>query len=286
MNIQKYLAFIKAVESGSFSRAAEILFYSQSAISRMVADLESEWKVTLLERGRSGLKLTAEGAQLLPYMRRLCDEYRNLSMEVDALNGLDSGMIRIGTFSSVATHWLPKVIKAFQKDYPNISYELLLGDYGSIENWIREGRVDCGFLRLPAGKGLESIFLEQDHFLAVLPEGHRLARHERVPIEALCEEPFILLEYKEETDVSDIFRHYGLKPSVRCKLLDDYAIMSMVENGLGISMLARLILRRIPYRLELRELNVPAYRRIGLAMKSRENLSRVTRTFIDYLKYR
>lgn len=286
MNIQKYLAFIKAVESGSFSRAAEILFYSQSAISRMVADLESEWKVTLLERGRSGLKLTAEGAQLLPYMRRLCDEYRNLSMEVDALNGLDSGMIRIGTFSSVATHWLPKVIKAFQKDYPNISYELLLGDYGSIENWIREGRVDCGFLRLPAGKGLESIFLEQDDFLAVLPEGHRLARHERVPIEALCEEPFILLEYKEETDVSDIFRHYGLKPSVRCKLLDDYAIMSMVENGLGISMLARLILRRIPYRLELRELNVPAYRRIGLAMKSRENLSRVTRTFIDYLKYR
>ena len=61
-------------------------------------------------------------------------------MQVDELNGLQSGLIRIGTFSSVATHWLPGIIKRFQKIYPNIEYELLLGDYSEIEAWITEVR--------------------------------------------------------------------------------------------------------------------------------------------------
>ena len=87
--------------------------------------------------------------KLLPYARELCDRYRSFKMQADELNGLKPGLIRIGTFSSVATHWLPKIIREFQKDYPNIDYELLLGDYTEIEEWVAEGRVDCGFLRLP-----------------------------------------------------------------------------------------------------------------------------------------
>lgn len=285
MSIQKYMAFMKIVECGSFTKAAEKLFYSQSAISRMVGDLEMEWKVTLVERGRSGVKLTSDGVHLLPHIRKICDEYYKLQTEIDALNGLDSGLIRIGTFSSVATHWLPSVIHAFQKAHPNIKYELLLGDYGNIENWIVEGRVDCGFLRLPVGHGLESIFLERDDFIVVLPKGHKLTAYERVPIEALCDEPFLLLESKEDTDISDIFRHYGLKPLVRCTLWDDYAIMAMVEKGLGISLLPRLILKRIPYELELRELNVPAFRNIGLSMKNKEKTSKAMLAFLNYLPY-
>lgn len=286
MNIQKYLAFIKIVECGSFTKAAEKLFCSQSAISRMVGDLEMEWKVTLLERGRSGIKLTSDGVHLLPHIQKVCDEYHSLQMEVDTLNGLDSGLIRIGTFSSVATHWLPSAIQAFQKDYPNIKYELLLGDYGDIEDWLIEGRVDCGFLRLPVKQGLESIFLERDDFIVVLPKRHKLAAYERVPLESLCDEPFLLLKSKEYTDISDIFRHYGLRPSVRCTLWDDYAIMAMVEKGLGISLLPRLILKRIPYELELRELNVPAFRNIGLAMKNKEKTSKAMFAFLNYLPYK
>ena len=192
-NIQKYQAFIKAVEYGSFTKAAEVLFYSQSGISRMISDLESEWKVTLLERKRAGVRLTSEGLKLLPFAKSVCEEYRKLQMEVDELNGLQSGLIRIGTFSSVATHWLPNIIRAFQTDYPNIEYELLPGDYAEIEGWIEEGRVDCGFVLLPTHPDFETVFLEQDRLLAVLPENHPLAEYERVPVAALCKEPFILL---------------------------------------------------------------------------------------------
>ena len=144
MNILKYMAFIKTVEYGSFTKAGELLNYSQSGISRMINDLEKEWNITLLERNRSGVKLTSDGSRLLPYAQSLCDEYQKLQMQVDDLHGVQSGIIRIGTFSSVATHWLPNIIKAFQKDYPGIDYELLLGDYTEIEEWIAEGRVDCG----------------------------------------------------------------------------------------------------------------------------------------------
>ncbi|HJF64286.1 MAG TPA: LysR family transcriptional regulator, partial [Gordonibacter urolithinfaciens] len=137
-SIQKYQAFVRTVELGSFTKAAESLSYSQSGVSRMVADLEREWKVALLERGRAGVRLTSEGTRLLPCIRRVCEEHARLQAQVDELNGLQAGLIRIGTFSSVATHWLPNVIRAFQEDYPNIDYELLLGDYSEIEEWVLE----------------------------------------------------------------------------------------------------------------------------------------------------
>lgn len=285
-NVQKYQSFAAAVECGSFTRAAERLNYSQSGISRMIADLEQEWGVVLLERGKGGVRLTSDGMKLLPHAKSLIAEYEKLQMEVDALRGVQSGLIRIGTFSSVATHWLPNIIRAFQQDYPGIDYELLLGDYTEIEEWIAQGRVDCGFLRLPTRPAFETAFLEQDPLMAVLPEDHPLAAREQIPVAALCGEPFLLLEKGGKADVSAIFERCGLTPNVRFTTWDDYAVMSMVESGLGISVLPGLILRRAPYRIAVRPLEIPAYRSIGLALKSRKTASLAVKRFLEYLDQR
>lgn len=277
---------MKTVEYGSFTKAAEILNYSQSGISRMIGDLEKDWKVVLLERGKDGVKLTSDGLTLLPYARSLVAEYEKLQMQVNELNGLQSGLIRIGTFSSVATHWLPNIIKEFQKDYPHIDYELLLGDYAEIEEWVIEGRVDCGFLKLPTRPDFETIFLEEDKLLAVIPEDHPLADCEKFPIAALCGGPFILLEKGENSEVSEIFRRCGLTPKVHFTTWDDFSIMSMVESGLGVGILPQLILRRTPYRILTKELDVPAYRSIVLAMRSKKTASLAVKRFIEYLQYR
>ena len=117
MNIQKYKALIKTVELESFTKAADALGYSQSGISRMIGDLEKEWNVTLVERGKNGLRLTSDGVKILPYAKSVCEEYDKMMQQIDSIHGLEKGLIRIGTFSSVATHWLPNIIKAFQKDY-------------------------------------------------------------------------------------------------------------------------------------------------------------------------
>lgn len=286
MNISKYMAFVTAVEYGSFTKAAEVLNYSQSAISRMIHDLEIEWRLALLERNKAGVKLTSDGLALFSHAKRLCEEYRNLQMRVDELNGLQAGIIRIGTFSSVATHWLPNIIKKFQADYPNIDYEILLGDYSEIENWINEGRVDCGFLRLPANMDLETILLQQDRLLAVLPEGHRLSKKEKLTLKDLCDEPFLLLEKGAKAEISDIFEKNGLKPKVHFTTWDDYAVMSMVESGLGVSILPELILKRIPYKIITREFVTPFYRSIGLAVRDRKTLSLAVSKLINYLQYR
>lgn len=283
MNIQKYMAFTKTVEYGSFTKAAEALSYSQSGISRMINDLEQEWKVSLLERSRTGVKLTSDGLSLLPHAKSVCSEYEKLQRQVDQLRGLQSGLIRIGTFSSVATHWLPNMISEFQKSYPNIDYELLLGDYAEIEDWLLTGRIDCGFLRLPTHADLETIFLEQDRLLVVMPENHPLAGCDRFPVSALSGDPFMLLEKGTTTDVSQLLEQWNIKPNIRFTTWDDYAIMSMVESGLGISILPELILKRIPYRIIAKELEAPAYRKIGLAVRNKKTASLAVRKFINDL---
>lgn len=286
MSIQKYRAFITTVEYGSFTKAAQLLDYTQSGISHMISDLETEWGVALLERDRSGVRITSDGLKLLPYIKRTCEANDQLRIMIDELQGLKSGLIRIGTFSSVATHWLPNMIKTFQAEYPNIEFELLLGDYTEIENWIHEGRVDFGFLRLPIKSKLESIFLEQDRLLVILPENHPLAGCERFPLTGLLQDPFMILEKGAKNEIAEIFERHKMIPNIRFTTWDDYAIMAMVEKGLGISILPELILQRVPYKIVAKELEVPAYRKIGIALRDLKSASLAVKRFMDYIQYR
>lgn len=286
MNIQKYMAFVKAAEFGSFTKAAEALDYTQSGISRMINDLETEWGVFLFERGRAGISLTSDGLKLLPQLKRICNEHEILMTQIEDLHDIQSGMIRIGTFSSVATHWLPNIIRIFKKDYPRIDFEFLLGDYTEIESWILNGRVDFGFVRLPSKSELETTFLEQDRLLVVIPQNHPLANCEKFPINDLLNSPFMLLEKGAKAEISEIFEKHHISPQVNFRTWDDYAIMSMVENGLGISILPELILQRIPHKIIAKELEVPAFRTIGIAMREKKSLSLASKRFLEYLSYR
>lgn len=285
-NIQKYLAFISAVEYNSFTKAAEKSGYTQSAISKMIADLEKEWNMTLLERNKHGIQLTSDGKSLLPYIKNLCAEFEKLQTHAKDLQGFESGLIRIGTFSSVTTHWLPGIIKQFQKDYPGIDYELLLGDYSEIENWIMDGRVDCGFLSLPAAHDFDTVSLHKDELMAIIPKGHVYENAESFPLDALEKEPFMLLERGAKAEISAIFEKHNLHPRVHFTTWDDYAIMSMVEQGLGIAILPNLILKKIPYDIIAKPLEIPAYRDIGFALKNKETASLAVKKFMNYLNYK
>lgn len=282
-NIEKYRAFVTAADCGNMTRAAARLSYAQSTVSKMVGDLEKEWNLPLLERSKNGVRLTADGEQLLPYVRRLLEDCTGLEEKVAQIQGLESGMIRIGTFQSIAEHWIPKIIRAFQKDYPKIRYELLMGDYDEIENWIEDGRVDCGFLRLPTRPEFDTIFLTSDAYRVVLPKGHPLADKEAIAPEDLNGVPFLLLENGGRTEVSALLERYHIRPDVRFTTWDDYAIMAMVESGQGIGILPQLILQRIPYALEIRPLTVPADSKVVLAMKNREKISKALSKFLEYL---
>lgn len=282
----KYLAFVKTVERGSFTKAAEDLHYAQSSVSKMIADMEAEWGMTLLERSKSGVVLTSAGEQLLPYLRKALCGYDELAGQILRMKGLETGIVRIGTFSSVAINWLPNIFSKLQRDYPDIEYEMLLGDYDEVEHWIDEGRVDCGFLRLPTTGDFDTIPLTQDEYKVILPLGHPLAEKEAIPLTDLEGRPFLLLEHGGKTEVSDLLNASHVTPDIRFTTWEDFAIMAMAEKGLGIGILPDLILRRVPYGVEIRPLSEPYYRTIGLAMKNREHLTPAVQKFMEYLPFR
>ena len=282
-NLDKYLAFVKTVEKGSITKAAIELNYAQSSVSKMIADLEKECGFALLERGKKVVNLTSSGKEILPLARNILNNYFELEGYINKLNKIESGSVRIGTFSSVAINRLPDIFTKFQKDFPNIEYEMLLGDYIEVEKWIDEGRVDFGFLRLPTEKRFDTMSLIQDEYMVVLPKNHILAKEENIDIKKLNSEPFLLLEHGGKTEVSNLLDKYNVKPNIKFTTWEDFAIMAMVEKGLGVSILPSLILENIPYDIEIRPLKIPFYRDIGIAMKDKKRLTPAAKKFIEYL---
>lgn len=282
--MQKYVAFLKVIEMGSFTKAAELLGYTQPALSQMIAALEKELSVKLLYRSRYGIQLTPEGERLFPSIQNSVLQYSSMRRLADEIRGIETGVIRIGTVSSVSCHWLPGIIKQFWAEHPNVQLVLHQGDYSSICEWVRTGAIDFGFVNPKAVKGLETHIIKSGEFLAVFPVGHPLAEKETVSLQDLADEPYLLLEEGAYSEPLDAFQTAGIKPNIRLTIHDDYSIMSMIEQGLGYSILAELVLHRTDYHIVARSVVPPIIRTLALVMKDKNSLPIASKTFITYLQ--
>ena len=211
MNATKYQIFLKTVECGSFTKAAADLNFSQSGISHAINSLEEELGVTLLSRNRGGVTLTGDGRALLPQIQQLCTEYHRLAQQAADLRGMDAGLVKVASFSSVSAQWLPMILKAFSKQYPAIEFEIQTCDfYDQIEELIITGQADCGFLRMPSLKGLQVYPLHLDQLKVIVPCGHPLSHCDPFPVEALATEPVIQLEEGDDYEIRAAFDEMGV----------------------------------------------------------------------------
>lgn len=281
--MNQYYAFIKIIETGSFTKAAEDLGYTQSAISQMIRSLEKELSTTLILRSRKGITLTPDGEEFLPYIKKVHNSYRELMEKSKQMQGLQGGIIRIGTFSSISSSWLPELIKNFKELYPSVKFELQQGEYTSITQLIKEGSVDFGFVIPDAVSNLHTIPLKQDEMLAVFPCNHNLTNQEKVTLNELSDEPFILLDEGQSSIPLKFFKQNNLQPNIQYRVYDDYTIMSMVEKGLGIAILPELILDKISYNIVKKKIFPPIIRTISIAFKDKRNLPVASKYFIDYI---
>lgn len=119
---------------------------------------------------------------------------------------------------------------------------------------------------------------------SMMPITHPLAKKEVLDYEDLNGEDFLLLEHGRKTEVSELLEKNNVHPNIRFITWEDYAIMSMVEKGLGIGILPEMILKRIPYQVAIRPFQKPYFRSIALAMKDKKRLTPATEKFIEYLK--
>ena len=285
MSISKYQIFLKTVQCGNFSKAAQALNFTQSGVSHAVQALEDELGVTLLSRNRGGVVLTADGRALLPRIEKLCAAHHELMQSAADLQGMDAGYVRVATFSSVSAQWLPSILKSFGERYPNIEFEVLTGDYyGQSEDWILQGKVDCGFLRLPSVKRLQTYPLHRDELQVILPCNHPLADSAPFPAAALATEPFIRLEEGQDYEITAALDKMGIRPNIKYTVREDRTMLAMVSKGLGISLLPELMVRHSPYPVTACRPPMTFHRSIGIGVKDEKALSSSTRRFVDYVR--
>jgi len=283
MSVSKYEAFARVVELGSLTRAAESLGCTQSAVSHTISGLEAELGFPVLTRSRAGVKLTGDGERVLPAVRGVLNSQEQLSQIASAIRGLDSGTVRIGSFTSVAVHWLPGIIKAFQRDYPNVDIKLLNGDYYDVEQWLSDGSIDIGFVNVPCRADCFCQALMEDPLLAILPRDHKFASYPKFPLRECETEPFITLLESSNHDARKALDAAGVKPNIKYSTKDDYAIIAMVEQGLGISIMPQLLLKGRHDNIKVLELVPPASRTIGLAIPDASRDSPATKRFAEYI---
>lgn len=283
MKLDKYEVLVTAVEQASLTLAAEALGCTQSAVSHSLDALERELGFPLVKRSRAGVRLTSEGERLLPAVRELLQSRERLGQVAAAIRGLDAGTVRIGAFTSVAVHWLPGVLKEFQSDFPRVDFRLLNGDYHDVEQWLSDGSIDIGFVTVPCPVDCELIPLMEDRLLAILPEGSRFASYPKFPLIECEREPFISLLESSNHDARRALETAGVTPNVRFYTKDDYAILAMVEQGLGMSIMPELLLKGRRDRLLTLPLLPEAKRTIALAIAAGNRAGPATRRFADYV---
>ena len=284
MNIRKYEAYVRAVELGSLSKAAEELGYTQSGISHMMQSLEDEVGFPLMVRTSSGIVPNHEGEMLLPIIRQLLNTNEALGQYIAKIKGADTGRIRIAAYSSVATYWLPGIIRDFQKDYPNVEIVIKEDRADVIDAMMANREVDFCIYTGGQGRSFEWMPLYQDQMMVILPQGHPLEHSKTIELEALVSEQFILPLKGYDYEVYQILDKLPHWPHILFSACSDYAIINMVAQGLGVSILPELQLANYAHSAVALPMDPPQERMLGMGVPQVKTASPVTRNFMMYVQ--
>ena len=284
MDTSRYKAFAASAETGSFSRAAELLSYSPSGVSQLVSALEADLGLSLLIRTRRGVTPSPAGQALLPAIRTLLQQEERVFQLSSELNGLVSGEIHIASYSSVSSHWLPGVIKEFKQDYPNVKIHLMEGIRSEILLWLQQSRADLAFMTAVEDCHYDWIPLKDDPMIAVLPKDHPYAKANAYPLSQCNQEPFIMPSLGKDDDVLELFTRFGLNPTIAYSTLECFAAFAMVENGLGMTITNRLITEGFQADVVKVPVDPPQHISFGIMIPDRSTLSPAARKFVEYAK--
>lgn len=284
METSRYRAFAAAAETGSFSRAAELLNYSPSGVSQLVGALEADLGLSLLIRTRRGVSPSPAGEALLPAIRTLLQQEERIFQLSSELNGLMTGEIHIASYSSVSSHWLPGVIKAFKRDYPNVRIHLMEGIRQEILQWLRESRADLAFMSAVEDCHYDWIPLKDDPMIAVLPKDHPYAKAAVYPLPQCNQEQFIMPALGKDDDVLEMFSRFDLDPTIAYSTLECFAAFALIENGLGMTITNRLITEGFQAEVVKIPVDPPQHISFGIMIPDGNTLSPAANRFVDYAK--
>lgn len=281
MDIKKCTLFADVAETENFTKSGERLGYTQSGVSHILKSLEAEVGFPLFIRTKQGVRLTPNAERILPTVRSLLAINENLEQIINEINGLETGQLTIATFSSISIHWLPKIIHLFQEIYPNINIKLMEGGTDDIVKWVEEDLADFGFVSKRQLHMLEFIPLCDDPLMAILPKDHPFPADGAFKISDFQNQNFIISAMGTDYDVHYALSTSKVEPNILFSSKDDHAIISMIANKLGISILPKLVIRNFEDQVSSYPLNPFYNRTLGIAVKSKENMSPAAVKFLN-----
>ncbi len=283
MTLKEYQAFIASVEKGSISKASSELNLTQSALTHLIINLEKQLGFKVMTRNKGGITLTKEGARIFPTIKDVVEGDKKITSLAKKIKGENSNVINIGAFSSVAVNWLPSIMNGFKKLHSEVEFTLTNGNYDDISKALEEGVADIGFITLPCASNLKVYPLIKDRILSILPKTHPLANLETFPVEKFATEPVISLPEETDFDSRKVFKNANISPNIVYRTNDDYAMISMVENNLGICLAPELILKGRTENVKVLETNPPSYRTIAIAIPYEKHANPLTLELADYI---
>ena len=285
MESKKLEALLMAVDLGSFTKAAEVLGYTQSGLTHMMNSLEKEVGFTLLERGRSGVRLTEEGERIAPAVREFLQANARLDSVIEQVASSRTEIIRVSAYASIAMHWLPGIIQRFREECPDVDVDIRMADHVDVPyELLAQGKMDA-ILVSPQDEGQYGwVHLADDPMLAVLPKDFDTQGMTAFPLAAFEARDFIMPSQGFDKDIMRIFNRIGVKPHILPTWVDDPTVISMVSHGLGVSMMTELTVRGRTDGVKLLPVEPASSRELGLAVRSLDAASDGLRHFIDCTK--
>lgn len=282
METARLRAFVEAADRGSVKAAADSLGYTPSAISQLITALEKELGITLFVRSQKGMKLTAEGCEMLPVVRSYLIHEEEIYAYASEIKGITRGKLTIAAYPSVATTWLPEIVRRFKGDFPGIHINIMESIKSDITHHFEQNVADLAFLAYSEPMPYEWIPLTNVNVIAAVPEGHRLARADRFPIRECENDDFILGSWGKEMEILEILDRNNAHPEIKYTTYDTPATLAMVRMGLGISFVNELSARYWNEHLVKMPLDPPQSISFGVAYPSTDHMTGAAKRFLEY----
>lgn len=286
--------FYTVAKQLSFTKAAELLFMTQPAVTFQVKQLEEHFNTRLFERSHSRITLTPAGELVLDYAERILNLSAELETRMGEMTGQISGVLMLGASTTIAEYRLPRKLGDFKARYPQVQARLTVANSETIESKVADHTLDVGLIEAPSHHPhLKSIVCCDDELVMICSPQHALSRLQNVTAAQLAEQPYISRESGSGTRnvVDDYFRAAGVQPEdlhIVMELGSLEAIKGAVEAGLGVAIVSRsTILKELKLQdLVAVSLNPPLIRPLSLVYADGKFRTRLLQAFLDYAEVR
>ncbi|MCI6887848.1 MAG: LysR family transcriptional regulator [Lachnospiraceae bacterium] len=244
MDSKKLEILVTAVDLGSFTKASDVVGYTQSGLTHMMDTLEREIGIPLLRRNHSGIELTEYGVKLMPAIREFLRANARLENQIQAIRETTTTTIRIAAYSSIAMHWMPEILYRFRRLCPDVRVDLRMVDH-ALEPFelLEEGKTDVIFASRQNYSRCEWTPLYDDFMYAILPKDYPLTDRNTFPLEEFSGKEFLMPYGRFDIDINAAMKQVGIKLNVKPSYVDDETVIRMVGRGLGVSMMTELMIR-------------------------------------------